>query len=239
MAAARHHRDDQARVEPVLFLALVEHELERAGADGEQGQPPVINRDALALEIVRVVHPEPREKHRDDADRDVDVEHPPPGPVVRQPAAEHRPQNGRDDNAEAPEAHGLAALMRRKGFEQHGLRQRLHDAAGQALHDSEDDQHRQVRRHAAQGRREREGRDREDEQAFSAEERGQPSRHRQHDGVGGDVGRQHPCRLFHRGRQTAGDMRQRHVHHGRVERDHERAAHHGDGGQPRADRRRL
>ena len=39
-------RDDEAGAEPVVFLALVEHDLEGADGDDEQAESPVV--DALA-----------------------------------------------------------------------------------------------------------------------------------------------------------------------------------------------
>src|SRR5262249_19110040 len=47
--------------------------------------------------------------------------------------------------------------------------------------------------------------------------------------------RQRPRRLVYRHRQIAGDVRQRHVHHGRVEHFHERGEHHRHGDDPRVD----
>ena len=38
---------DEAGSEPVVFLALVEHDLQRADGDDEQAEAPVVDADAL------------------------------------------------------------------------------------------------------------------------------------------------------------------------------------------------
>ena len=141
----------QLRREPVLLLALVEHELQRADADRQHADAPVVDRRDSLPQVRRIEDEQLRHDERRDADRNVDVEDPAPAVVVGQPAAEHRPENRRDDDAEAPEAHRLAAILRRERLEQHRLRQRLQRAAGRALHDAEHDQHAAG---SARGRRE-------------------------------------------------------------------------------------
>ena len=46
MTATTAQGDDEAGAEPVVFLALVEHDLEGADGDDEQAEAPVV--DALA-----------------------------------------------------------------------------------------------------------------------------------------------------------------------------------------------
>ena len=94
---------------------------------------------------------------------------------------------------------------------------------------------RQVRREAAEKRREREAGDRQHQQALAAEAAGEPAGHRQDDRVGDQVRRQRPRRLVDRRRQAAGDVRQRHVDHGGVEHLHEGGEHHRDGDDPGVD----
>ena len=99
----------------------------------------------------------------------VDVEHPAPAVVLGDPPAEHRTEDRRDDDAESPEAHRAAALLRLERLEQHGLRERLQRSAGRALDDAEDHERREVRRDAAEERREREARRRPHQQSLAAE----------------------------------------------------------------------
>ena len=52
-------------------------------------------------------------RHHDggDADGHVDVEDPAPRVAIGKPAAENGAEHGSDDDAESPEAHGLAAVF--------------------------------------------------------------------------------------------------------------------------------
>ena len=123
----------RGRRQPVFLLALVEHDLQGGDADRQQAQAAIVDAPRAAHEIRRVEDVRLRHHQREHADWNVDVEHPAPRVVVGEPAAEHRPEDRRDDDAEAPEAHRLAAILRRKGFEQDRLRDRLQRAAGEAL----------------------------------------------------------------------------------------------------------
>ena len=139
--------------EPVALLPEVERQLQRPDPQREQSDPPVINPLRLAAEIRRIEDVQLRHQQRNDSDREVDVEHPAPAVCVGQPAADHRADDRGDDDAETPEAHGFAALVRGEGLEQDGLRQRLHRAAGCALQQPERNQEGERRRDAAQQRR--------------------------------------------------------------------------------------
>src|SRR5437764_342615 len=77
-------RGNHAGRKPVVFLSLVEHELQRADSDGEQADAPVVNPPRFLPDVRRIEDEEPRHDQRRDADRNVDVEHPPPAVVVRQ-----------------------------------------------------------------------------------------------------------------------------------------------------------
>ena len=114
-------RRDEGRFEPVFLLSFVEHDLQRADAHDQHPHPPVVHPPRLGAEIRRIEDVELRHHDRRDAHRDVDVEDPAPAVVVRQPPAEHRTENRRDDDAERPEAHGLAAILRRERLQQDRL----------------------------------------------------------------------------------------------------------------------
>ena len=173
------------------------------------------------------------------ADRNVDVEKPAPGITVSDPAAEHRAEHGRNHDSQRPECHGLGALLRREGLHQDGLREWLQASAGGALEDAEDDEQRQVRRDAAEERKQRESADREQQDIAAAKIIRQPSGKRQHDGVGDQVRRQHPGGFFRRHGKAAGNVLQRYVHHRGVQHLHEGAKHHRDGDDPRIDVQQL
>ena len=150
--------DDEAGAEPVVFLALVEHDLKGADGDDEQAEAPVV--DALAAlanfgEIRRVFDHAVGEVEREDADGDVEEEDPAPGVVVDDPAADGGAENGRGDDGDAIDGEGHAALLRRKGVGEDGLLAGLQAAAGRALQHAEEDEHGQAWREAAEQRGQR------------------------------------------------------------------------------------
>src|SRR5436853_5279977 len=97
-------RGNGVRRKPIFFLSLVEHELQRANADCQHPKAPIIDSSRLPAEVRRIEYKELRHHNRSDADWNVDVEDPPPAVVVREPAAEDRSENRRDDDALPPEA---------------------------------------------------------------------------------------------------------------------------------------
>ena len=228
-------RENRPIGEPVGFLPLVEDVLQRADADHQHADAPVVDPLRLAAQVRRIEDEQLRHDDRRNADREVDVEDPAPAVAVGQPSADDGAENRRDDDAEAPEAHGLAALVRLEGFEEHRLRQRLQGAAGRALNDAEEDERSERRREAAQKRRRGEADDRQHQQPLAAEHAREPAGHRQNDGVGDQIGRQDPGRFIDRRGHRRRDMRQRDVDDGGVEHLHEGAEHHRDGDDPRVD----
>ena len=188
-----------------------------------------------APEVRRIEDVQLRHDQRDDADREVDVEHPAPAVVLGDPPAEHRAKDWRDNNAESPEAHRAPALLRLERLEQHGLRERLKRSARRALNDAEDHERRQVRSSSAEKRREREARSRPHEQTLAAELARQPAGHRQNNRVGNQIRRQRPRRFVGRCRQIARDVRQRHVDDGGVQHLHEGGEHHRERDEPGID----
>ena len=165
------------------------------------------------------------------ADRQVDVEHPAPGELVGQPAAQRRADDRTDHGADAPHRHRLALLLARIGVHHDGLRDRHQRGAKAALQGAE--QHELVERlgRAAQHRHDGEADHAGRQRAAQAEARGAEARERRHDGRGHDVGGHHPGDLLLRRRQRALDRGQRHVGDGAVEGVHDGGHHHHDGDQ--------
>ena len=166
---------------------------------------------------------------RQEADGDVDPEHPPPGVVVGYPAAERRTDDRRDQRGQAEQRHGHALPLDREGVQQHALAARLKTAAGQTLEHAEQDQLPEARGHAAQPRGEGEYGDRQQEIVAATEMRDQPAGDRQDDRVGGKVAGDDPFAVIDRGRQPARDIAQRHDRDRGVEHLHE-GRHHDDSG---------
>jgi len=111
--------------------------LEKAEADTEQTEADVIDFDARSFALcdqVRWILNELRsEKERKDADGNIDEEDPAPGVVIRNPAAERRSDDGRDDDPHAVDGHAHALFFAGKAFNQNGLRDGLEAAAARAL----------------------------------------------------------------------------------------------------------
>ena len=172
-----------------------------------------------------LLHEQHHADHGDDADRQVDQEHPVPGIIVGEPGAQRRAHDRPEHHADAPDRHRRAALLERIGVEQHRLRQRHQRGAGHALQQAEQHHLLDVLRQRAQERGDGEAGDADDEQLLAAEAVGHPADRRGHDGGGDDVGGEHPVDLVERGRQRALHVRQRHVGDGGVERLHDGRRH--------------
>ncbi len=200
----------------------------RPGAMSPRPEPVDAARAVLLrpLEVRRVRHDAVREDQRRDADGDVDEEHPAPGEVVGDEAAERRPDRGREDDGHAVDGHRHAALRRREGVGQDGLLARAEAAAADALQDAEEDERAERRRDAAQERRDGEERHAAHVEPLAPDPRRQPPADGEDHGVRDEVAREHPRALVLADAQVAGDVRQRHVRDARVEHLHERR--HGD-----------
>ena len=144
--------DDKTGAEPVLLLALIQHDLQGAHADNQHPQAPQIDAHAAAVEaeIGRIVEEQRDHEQAGQPDRQVDIEHPAPRVRVGEPAAQGRSQDRGGHDAQPPKSHSLAAFPSGKLFEEHGLGKRLQTAAGGALQDAEEDQRRQIRRQSAE-----------------------------------------------------------------------------------------
>ncbi len=172
-------------------------------------------------------------ERRENAHRHVEQKHPAPREVVRNPAAQRRPQHGRDDDGHRRDRERPPAFFGGKRVENDGLLVRLQPAAEEALQDAKDDQLTQVRRDAAQERAHREGRNADQEVALSAEQPRKERRNGQHDAVGDEVRGERPRGLVVARRHRARNVRQRDVHDGRVQHLHERRKRDDDGDHPR------
>ena len=222
-------RDHGRRAEPVELVALVEQDLQRADADHQQGQADIVDR-LLAPWRLAPGQQLPGEQADQHAHRQVDQEDPVPGEVLGQPAAGQRPGDRRDHGRHRPQPHRQAALGRRIDRGDQRLRQRNHRGAEHPLQDARGQQHRKVRRDAAQHRGQREQQRAGREHAHLAEAPGQPAGQRQHDGLGHGIGRDDPGALGRADAEVARDRRHRDVGDRQVEDVHER-------GQPERDRR--
>ena len=184
---------DFARAEPVLALSGIEEDLQRSEAEGEQADTPEIHVGiALALDVRRIVDVARHHHEREDAHRDVEVEDPSPGVVVGDPAAEGGADDGRDDDAESVGGHCLTMFFFRKCLQQDGLGEGLQTASGEALQYTEDDELGQAAGESAEQGSDGESGNTGQQHSAASEVAGQPPGHGQDDGVGHQVGGDHP-----------------------------------------------
>src|SRR5580704_8668566 len=89
---------DEVRSEPVLFLALIERNLQRAHGDDQQADTDIVDAVEIvpvSLLIRRIFYQPVGEEQGQDAYGNVDVENPMPGVVVCDPTAEGGSDRGR------------------------------------------------------------------------------------------------------------------------------------------------
>ena len=141
------------RAEPVVLLALVEHDLQRAGPDHQQAKADVVEgADLGVLDVRRIVNEAADQDDRQNADRNIDVEGVAPTEGIGQPAAQRGPEHRRHHNPQAIGGHGHGALLDGKALQQNRLRERLQRAAARSLQHPRQQNHRQRGRRAAEER---------------------------------------------------------------------------------------
>ncbi|MNV11510.1 hypothetical protein D3C71_1020780 [compost metagenome] len=118
-----HHHDGLDHYlpagEPVLGFPPVQRHLQRPYPQAQQGKAQQIEA-AAGIELGLLDEggePEPGQQ----AERQVDVEHPAPVVVLGEPAPQRRPEDGAHHDTYAPHRHGGAVLLGRIGIEQHRL----------------------------------------------------------------------------------------------------------------------
>ena len=141
----RNHREraNKIGIEPVVILSLVQDRLQRAQPNRQDEEAKGVNAPRFdAPDVFRVKNELLDHPQGNQTARDVDVKNPAPGIILREPAAQNRPQHGREHHACHIGRHGQAAFGRRKTLHQNGLRDRLQRAAAGALHDGRKNQDR-------------------------------------------------------------------------------------------------
>ena len=226
---------DEVGAEPVVLLALIEHDLQCAYAQNQQRNADVIDARGdprLDLGPWRVVDDAVHQEQRQDAHGKIDEEDPPPGVVVGDPAAECGADGGRDDDRDCVERKGEATLFGREAVGEDRLGKGLKTTATGALQDAEDDDGAEAGGNAAQ-----QGADGEDgkahhEEALAAQHVGEPSADGEDDGVRDQVRSENPGALVGAGAQVAADVGKRDVGYAGVEDFHEGGARDNNSYQP-------
>jgi hypothetical protein len=180
-----HHKaDDEVRLQPVFGIAAIEQHLQCADTDREQQRACPIGGYARAR---RLFEEGGQQQQVDDADRQVDVKHPPPIEMVGDEAADGRTHDRAEQNADAPDGHRLATVCGRESVHHHGLRQGNDAGAERTLQQPEADHLRQRRRLAAEHRRDDEANDADDDHGLPAEAGGQEPAGRNDHRLGNDI----------------------------------------------------
>ena len=181
---------DFARMEPVLQLAAVEHQLQGADPQAQRQEPDEIER--FTTHVAGLADENKDAQRAQHADRQVDVEDPAPAVVIGQPAAERRPHDRAEDRADAEYGHRMPVALRRVDLEQGGLRQRDQPGPGHALQRTKENELIEACGGAAQRRCERKTDDRDQKNLLDAEPAGEPAGQRHHDRGADDIGGQRP-----------------------------------------------
>ena len=230
--------------EPVPLLPFAEHDFPRGHRQRQETETDVVEIErlfqeirSLGFEISGIVEQEVARHERQRADRQIDIEDPAPVVIIREVAAQRRPDDRREQGGDAEHRHGRSLLLPREGIQQDALAAGLQSAAGQPLQHAEQDQLIQAGRHAAQTRAERENADRQHKVVAATEAGGKPAADRQDGGVGRQVTGDHPLAVDDGRRQAAGDIPQRDVGDRRVQHFHEGGHHHDRGHHPRVHHR--
>jgi methylmalonyl-CoA epimerase len=227
--------DDKAGAEPVIFLALVEHDLEGADEDDEQAESPVVDAFAALTDfchVGRVFDEALGEDERKDADRDIEEEEPAPACVVDDPATDGGAERGGEDDGHSVDGEGHAAFFGREGVGEDGLFAGLEASAGEALEDAEEDEQGQSGGESAEERGESEEEDAAHVEALTADAVGDPAADGEDDGVGDEVAGENPGSFADAGAEGAGHVGHGDIDDGGVERLHEGGEGDGDGDDP-------
>ena len=168
------------------------------------------------------------ERHRQDPDRQVDEEDPPPAEVGDQEPAEHRSDRRRQGGRHREDAGGADALGRWEDPVEHRHADRRHHPATGALDDPEHDELGDVLRQPTEHRSEGEDDDGDEQHPFAAEAVAQPPRGGDEDGQAHQVGDDDAVDGRRRNVEVTPDRGQSHVHDGDVHDVHEHRRHEDD-----------
>jgi len=225
---------DPGGAEPVVFLALVEDDLEAACPDAQEAEADVVEgADLGVFDVGRVVDEAGDHDDRENADGDIDVKGVAPTEGIGKPAAQGGPDHRGHHDAESVGGHGHGTLGYGKAFEEDGLREGLQGSAACSLHHPGQQDDAQGGGGAAEKRGDGEDGDADEQEALAAEAAGEPVGGGQDNGVGDQVAGEHPGSLGVRGGERAGDVGQGDRGDGGVQHLHEGGEHDGGGDQPR------
>src|SRR6266404_5846426 len=186
------------RSEPVVFLALVEDDLQGAYAQGQKRKSDEVEAREPLLKCGYVwwIFDKLKDEYEcQNTNRNVDVENPAPGVVVGDPASQ-RWTNGRSADGRDPiQRKGQHSLRRRKRIAQDCLRHRLQASSERALQDPKQEKKPKAGCDSAQKRTDCEKHNAGQKKALPPKESNQPATCRQNDCIGDQVAGQDPRAL--------------------------------------------
>ncbi len=210
-----HGETDDLRGAPAPGRTAEGGDEDQAGRDGRDEEGAEVVDDVL-LAADRDVQDGRDDDERDDADRQVDVEHPAPAEVLGEEPAEEGAQHARDAEDGAEEALVLSALARGDQVADDRHRQHHEAAAAQPLERPEADELRHVLGDPAEGRADQEDHDRGLEELLAAVLVAELAPERGRGRGGQQIGGHHPRQVVEPA-QLADDRRERRGDDGLVE----------------------
>ena len=173
--------------------------------------------------LPRLLQPDDRQGHRDDAHRHVDQEDPAPRRLVDEQPAEHRADRRRDHRHAEHADRRLGPLGHRERSVQHRRPDRGDEPAARALQDAEEHELIERLRQPAEQRHGDEDRQRDDEHPLGAEAVAEPTGGRDHRGEAQQVADRDPLDVGGRHAEVACQRRQGDVDHRAVDDAHHQA----------------
>ena len=216
-----HERPDRLGGRPALLLRLHDRVDERHQPAGDGDGAGDVEAPVRQL-VLRLRDVAQRGEEHGDSDRDVDEEDPRPGEVLGQRAAEDQADRAAADRDRGPDAERLRPLgpfgERGRDDREGGRRD---ERRAEPLQAARADQHSGARREPVQQRRGREDDETEQEQPLPAEQVARAAAQEQEPAEDERVGVDDPLEVRLGKAQVLLDRRERDVHDGPVEHDHE------------------
>src|SRR5260370_2108585 len=225
-----HDGDDnqggnKVRSEPVIFLSLVQNDLQGAHAQGQERKSNEVEAGELLPQAgyVRWIFDKLIDQYeRQNAHRNVDVENPAPRVVVCNPPSQRRTNGRSADGRNSIQRKGQPSLLGSQAIAQDGLRHRLQASSGCALHDSKQQQKPKAVRAPTEKGTDCKKCNADQKEALPPKRCDQPSTQWQNDRIGDQIAGQHPRTLVIVSRQTASDVWQSDIGDAGIEHLHER-----------------
>jgi hypothetical protein len=187
--------------EPIILLAAIEQQLQRADRHAQGGEPEHV--EALGARPRHRTDVPPHAVAGQQADGHVDEEHPSPAITVGQPASQRRTQYRSHHDPHAPDGHGGALLFLGIDIHEDDLGQRHQGRAEHTLQQARGDDLRQRIGHSTQHGGSGEAGDGCQKYIFLPEAIDHPPGERGRDRRRHDVGGQYPGDLILGGRQRS------------------------------------